>query len=424
MTYQYVRGSNKSSQKDTDNWILQRTAVRSLPAKTLTPQTESPVSDRSGIKPDVMPIPVSSFFAMPVQQQVDNPGKGITAVSNSQTLQRTGPEKRKTTSSEEGEGSSSSKSARRDEGAQQSGSGTDLEDFLKGVWGLKGTNGLLNPEGPTKAALDDIYKKVYSREVKKTLPEKQTPLLIKICDWVISKKGYPQEQGQINNKKTAKMQEPLNVLNKPKENPKDFPAAYNMVTKNYFFIPINKEVEMNHRISINAKPASVLDVAKTVYDIVYQERYAKTVNRFKFAGPRSASEKLDALIVYCDRNDAQYQAMLTAITNAGLDLHIASGEPVLMGKAGNGIGVGDQPSGETRKLSFGQKRVSLAVMALRHSSDSWERFLQTAMVFFRSGGLDPSNPQTEHGGLTDPRIIKELVRHESIWNSKTEKDKR
>ncbi|AOX00890.1 hypothetical protein BJP34_16835 [Moorena producens PAL-8-15-08-1] len=49
MTHQYARKNNQSPQKDTDNWILQRSAVRELPAKTLTPQTESPAGDRSGI---------------------------------------------------------------------------------------------------------------------------------------------------------------------------------------------------------------------------------------------------------------------------------------------------------------------------------------------------------------------------------------
>ncbi|WP_149031016.1 hypothetical protein [Moorena producens] len=49
MTRQYVNRRSQSPQKDTDNWILQRTAVRTLPPKPLTPQvqTESPAGDRS-----------------------------------------------------------------------------------------------------------------------------------------------------------------------------------------------------------------------------------------------------------------------------------------------------------------------------------------------------------------------------------------
>ena len=51
MTRQYdVRTSSKSPQKDADNWILQRTAVRSQPAKTLTPQSEIPVQRQEGGK--------------------------------------------------------------------------------------------------------------------------------------------------------------------------------------------------------------------------------------------------------------------------------------------------------------------------------------------------------------------------------------
>ncbi|WP_424103109.1 DUF4157 domain-containing protein [Moorena producens] len=61
MTRQYdVSRSSEFSQKDADNWILQRSAVRELPAKTLTPQTETAAGDRSGITLDLMEIPVTN----------------------------------------------------------------------------------------------------------------------------------------------------------------------------------------------------------------------------------------------------------------------------------------------------------------------------------------------------------------------------
>ncbi|NEO43248.1 MAG: DUF4157 domain-containing protein [Moorea sp. SIO4A3] len=70
MTRQYARKSNKSPQKDADNWILQRSAVRELPAKTVTLQTESQPCNRSGIQLDLMEIPVSNHTAMPVQAKL------------------------------------------------------------------------------------------------------------------------------------------------------------------------------------------------------------------------------------------------------------------------------------------------------------------------------------------------------------------
>ncbi len=64
MTRQYdFHRNNESSQKDDDNWILQRSAVRSLPAKTLTPQTKSTAGDRSGMELDLTQIPVSNYSA-------------------------------------------------------------------------------------------------------------------------------------------------------------------------------------------------------------------------------------------------------------------------------------------------------------------------------------------------------------------------
>ncbi|AOX00878.1 hypothetical protein BJP34_16770 [Moorena producens PAL-8-15-08-1] len=70
MTRQYVRRNHESPQKSDDNWILQRSAVRELPAKTLTPQTKSPASTYTGIKLDLMEIPVSNYSAQPSQPKM------------------------------------------------------------------------------------------------------------------------------------------------------------------------------------------------------------------------------------------------------------------------------------------------------------------------------------------------------------------
>ena len=83
MTRQYdFHRSNESSQKDSDSWILQRSAVRSQPAKTLTPQTESPAGDRSGMKLDLMQIPVSDSSANEIKsgkRTFHVPEKGISS---------------------------------------------------------------------------------------------------------------------------------------------------------------------------------------------------------------------------------------------------------------------------------------------------------------------------------------------------------
>ncbi|NER97014.1 MAG: DUF4157 domain-containing protein [Symploca sp. SIO1B1] len=70
MTSQYdVSRSNDSSQKDSDNWILQRSAVRELPAKTLTSQRETVAGYPSGINLDLLEIPVSNHSANSTQLQ-------------------------------------------------------------------------------------------------------------------------------------------------------------------------------------------------------------------------------------------------------------------------------------------------------------------------------------------------------------------
>ncbi|AOY81345.2 DUF4157 domain-containing protein [Moorena producens JHB] len=71
MTRQYdVRRNSKSPQKDSDNWILQRSAVRERPAKPLTPQTETVAGDRSGITLDLMEIPVHNQDPLVVQPKL------------------------------------------------------------------------------------------------------------------------------------------------------------------------------------------------------------------------------------------------------------------------------------------------------------------------------------------------------------------
>ncbi len=66
MTRQYDFGrSSESAQQDSDNWILQRTAIRKLPTKNSIPQTQSPVGVRSDTKLDLMQIPISNYSAKP-----------------------------------------------------------------------------------------------------------------------------------------------------------------------------------------------------------------------------------------------------------------------------------------------------------------------------------------------------------------------
>ena len=89
MTRQYVPRSNQSGQKDTDSSILQRTAVRELPAKTVTPQvqTESAAYDRSRIKLDLMQIPVSHKDTPEVQPKLMVGSRGRSGDSGKQNLE-------------------------------------------------------------------------------------------------------------------------------------------------------------------------------------------------------------------------------------------------------------------------------------------------------------------------------------------------
>lgn len=297
---------------------------------------------------------------------------------------------------------------------------TALESFLRAVWALRGTNGLVGGEAPSKQALNTVYNNAYSGQTNKVMPAHQTELLINIADWVVGRNGRPQSQAVLlGGVPTDNIHMALNILSNPgmyEQQP--WTAAYNMISKNYFFIDLHGGVAMNHRIVINALPASVLHVAQQIYGIVSHHNYNTCVNRFKFAGPNSARTKKDAVIIYCNKNDGQFNNLLEAITGANLAVHIADGVPGLMQQAADGIGSGDQPDEtETGNLSFGQKRVSLAVLALRHDRSSVLNFLKAGVVFFQLGGINPVQPSREHGAPTDPRIVAGLNRHRNIFYS-------
>ncbi|MBO1350442.1 MAG: DUF4157 domain-containing protein [Hormoscilla sp. GUM202] len=72
MRSQYVRRTNQSGQKDIDNGILQRTAVRTLLArkKALQVQTKSQALDSESLKWDLTQIPVSNHNTLRVQQKL------------------------------------------------------------------------------------------------------------------------------------------------------------------------------------------------------------------------------------------------------------------------------------------------------------------------------------------------------------------
>ena len=80
MTRQYDFGkSSESAQQDSDNWILQRKAVRKLPTENAKPQTQSQVSVRSDNKLGLMQIPIGHYDAQPspLQALTKEPNKRV-----------------------------------------------------------------------------------------------------------------------------------------------------------------------------------------------------------------------------------------------------------------------------------------------------------------------------------------------------------
>ena len=282
-----------------------------------------------------------------------------------------------------------------------------LRDFLAGIWERRAAL----EDGVTKEALDVLYTGVYSG-VDRPKPGHLTAMLQDIARWVLGLHGRPQDRYELLGETTSDLSTALAILEDPgSHDEKDRNAAYFMLAKNYFFLYVGGDVALNRRIIVNAAPADVLGVAQRVYDVV--KDYPKAVGRMKFAGPITAQTKADSVLVYCDSGGEGYGEMQQRLLErvAG---RTAEGVPALSLALGTGVAIGDQPRDEAG-LTFGQKRVGLAVIALEHSNESLDAFVRTAFVFFRTGGIDPAAPHREHGGPTDPRIIAKLGKLKEIW---------
>jgi len=87
MTRKYARKTNQSPQKHTDSWILQRTAVRSIPAKPLRVQTKSQALGSECFKRDLTQIPVSHKDTPEVQPKLMVGSRGRSGDSGKQNLE-------------------------------------------------------------------------------------------------------------------------------------------------------------------------------------------------------------------------------------------------------------------------------------------------------------------------------------------------
>ncbi len=89
MTRQYVQRSNQSHRKSDDSWILQRTAVRSIPVTTPQVQTEPQADDQPRLKMDLMQIPVRNHERPVVQHDRYGPEGDRMATREVQNLGET-----------------------------------------------------------------------------------------------------------------------------------------------------------------------------------------------------------------------------------------------------------------------------------------------------------------------------------------------
>jgi len=275
----------------------------------------------------------------------------------------------------------------------------ELRDFLDRVWKLRDK---VLKQWPINRALHLIYSEVYSKEGQNTkkVPEHKSPTIHKLVTFSLGKRAQiqfgcliPLEQPTV----VFDIQELYNMMTGFLD-PQIKYAAYMGLSSGYYYFTINSEVKPNARIILNVAPDEVPGALDKLWPIVSA---SPLVQGMKAGGPIAAAQKLDSIIIYVNKEDG-FRMLLTNIQHAGIptvDLL-----PELVVRQSEGIGTADEPRKlDDKFISFGQKRVILAYMALKRA-DSQEMMRILGATYFAQAGIDVVNPSQEIGGLTNPGI--------------------
>lgn len=282
----------------------------------------------------------------------------------------------------------------------------DLRNLIDRIWHIRDT--VLAQEG-AKAQIDYIYTRLYSNGGKPQLADGgKMAVAEQLVDFAAGKEAHLQGKFKIppDNKVVNGIDDLHRHTAEAFSNAVQ-DAAWKALFKGYYYFRINTAVAPNTRIVINASPANVPENLNRLYPIL--GTYNAIVSAVKAAGPQTAAQKIDSIVVYANgtANAGAWQNLLTAVRQAGLAT--VNAVPGLTEQVDPGIAVADEPPRvEGRSISFGQKRVILAYMALTRATSKLQ-FTTLVGEFFEDAGIDTGRPARERAQARNPAVVAELA---------------
>lgn len=281
----------------------------------------------------------------------------------------------------------------------------DLTAFIDDIWSIRAAVG---QQVNTKAKIDYIYTRIYSQGQKQVPndPAKQQ-IVADLVGFSAGKNAHLQGGFAVppGNEVVRDIDQIYRYTGIP-YSAAMMTAAWRALFKGYYYYRINNGAAANTRLIVNCTPQNVAATLATLYTVVAQHQIVQAI---KAAGPATAAQKVDSIVIYADRTgDPQaWQALLQAIGQT--QIATVNAVPGLTEELAQGLAVADEPAQVGgRSISFGQKRCILAYMALARSG-SKAQFTTLLAEFFEDAGIDTGHPAREKANhVPNPQVQAEL----------------
>ena len=288
-----------------------------------------------------------------------------------------------------------------------------LNAFLDQVWALRGEVAV---QVGLRQKLNHIYNQVYSKSAQNTkaAPVHKSPTISALVNFSAGKNAHLQFGWPIppDNVREYDIQKLYEMMTYEPYTQEVQVAAYNGLCRGYYYFLINGGVAPTARIILNVDPTGVPGALGTLWPIV---SVSPLVQGMKAGGPVAAAQKLDSIIIYAQRG-LGFDALLHAIQTAGIAT--VNLLPGLVAEQAAGIGVADEPGAVAgTAISFGQKRVILAYMALTRAG-SQDDMRRLGATFFQQAGINTLSPANETGLGPNAGIQNELSQLLTIMNTR------
>ncbi len=290
---------------------------------------------------------------------------------------------------------------------------SELVDFLSNIWSQQQN---MDISSTLKSRLNNAYHFIYSKldqNTKKNIADGECLDFINNIVLFSKDKTVNLQFKLIIPDQNIMSDDLFKILNLIKKGTEEVRGlALNNLLSNYYYFTLSNEVWNTTRIILNVAPMLVMEALDKLWPIL--KKYSSVVHSIKAGGPFIAAKKIDSIIIYAKSN--QINALLEEIKNAGIITENLL--PAMITEFAKGIGVADEPRmiGNT-SISFGQKRVALAILAYS-KINTLNEMINMGAIFFRQGGVSIEDPNKENKLIPNKDIQSDLLKIITQWNKR------